>query len=144
VGVRQADRPRVAALANVSHRSSTFDANISALKGQGLVSYPSKGVLSLTDQGGLRAHVIHAPLTTDALQEAILHKLDPYPREILRALIGRYPEPAGREDIAQEINVSAKSSTFDASISTLKAFGFLEYPERGVVRATDLLFLGGQ
>jgi hypothetical protein len=64
---------------------------------------------------------------------------------LLRALIEAYPNPLAKEDLAAAVvtlggNASPTSSTFANNVSSLRTLGVIDYPGRGLVIATPLLF----
>lgn len=56
-------------------------------------------------------------------------------------LIEVYPKALARQDLAEKASVSAASSGFEKNVSTLSGLGLVEYPDKGHVRAKQLLFL---
>jgi hypothetical protein len=60
--------------------------------------------------------------------------------KILRAAIDAYPNPLTKEDLAAQVQASPTSSSFANNLSTLRTLGVIDYPGRGLVIATPLLF----
>lgn len=136
-------RTQAAALASVSPKSSGFEKNVSTLSTAGLVSYPGPGRLQLTADGRAQAAAVDAPPTVEEFQDYICRLVSGPQATLLRELIRIYPAATSRAELAEACNVSALSSGFEKNVSTLSSFGFVVYPERGAVRASDLIFLEG-
>lgn len=141
VGIEKSDRTRAAMLAGVSSKSSGFEKNVSTLSTKGLIQYPGSGEVQLTDAGRTIANAPSTPPTSADLQSAIRSKISGPQWTLLEQLIAVYPNGLSREDLAQAANVSALSSGFEKNVSTLSGFGFVRYPEKGHVAATELLFV---
>lgn len=141
VRIDRADRTRVAMLADVSPKSSGFEKNVSTIKTAGLISYPGDGLLQLTDAGRAAANHPEGRPTSEALQAQIAAKISGPQWKLLAELIKVYPAALTREVLAQAADVSPLSSGFEKNVSTLSGFGFVEYPQRGQVAATSILFV---
>lgn len=55
-------------------------------------------------------------------------------------LIDRYPEAIDRTELAAAAGNSATSSGFANNLRALRSLGLIDYPQRGRVMATDLIF----
>lgn len=143
VGLAPADRTQLALFAGVSPKSSGYANNLGALRTAGLIDYPSKGRVALTDAGELQAEVAATISTSEELQEALFRRLPEAQVRILRALIAVFPVDVGRVDLAEQIGVSPVSSGYANNLGALRTLGLIDYPAKGWVRATDALFLGG-
>jgi hypothetical protein len=141
IGIAQADRRQVAFLARVSPVSSTYENNVSALRTAGYLDYPSSGVLMLTDAGRAIADGGGAPVTTEELHAAIRAKLPPSKWKLVQAAIDAHPQELTRDELADRAGVSAGSSTFENNVSALRTLGVIDYPRKGSVVATKILFL---
>ena len=62
---------------------------------------------------------------------------------ILRLLIEAFPGPLERDNLAALAGVSAASSSFGNNLGALRTMGAIDYPRRGQVVATRLLFPKG-
>lgn len=143
LGIENVARSNVAVWSKQSPRSSGFEKNVSTLRTLGLLDYPSGGLLTLTNAGRDVAQR-HAQFTTLAqLHQAwFAHISNPQAR-ILRALIVSHPTPQTRADVAVYSEQSINSSGFEKNVSTLRSLGLLDYPQRGLLQATALLFPKG-
>ena len=140
IGIGQADRTRVAMLADASPKSSGFEKNVSTLKGLVLIEYPFSGELRLTQAGRDAANAPATPPTNAELHAAIRSKISGPQWALLEALI-RQRVPLSRAELAEQAGVSAASSGFEKNVSTLSGFGFVTYPERGYVQVADIMFV---
>ncbi len=141
-GVTQPDRATVGAVAGVSPSSSSFMNNLSRLSANGLVKYPRPSLVEITDAG--KEMTTAPPESTDI---ATLHQMwrecpafSPAHVRLLDALIASYPHPLTRDELAVAAKTSVTSSSFMNNVSRLSSIGVAEYPEKGMVKATTLLF----
>lgn len=144
LGIPAPDLGGVAFVAKTSTKSSAFDNNRSRLRAAGYIEYPTPGNVRLTAAGRAITPPPSLPPTNEALQGAILEKVQPALRRMLNVLIEAYPEEVSLEDFAAGAETSTTSSAFDNNRSWLRARGLAEYPRTGYVRATDLLFPEGR
>lgn len=142
VGIRAVDRANLAAIVGVSHRSSGFKNNLSTLRGAGLIDYPTDGQVSLTDQGAKAAPRPERPTSLASLHEAWMASsaLSGPQRDMLGVVIQYHPRQITRENLAEHLGVSWKSSGFKNNVSHLRGLGLIDYPTNGVVVATPILF----
>lgn len=140
-GLDVVSKSNVAVFADQSPRSSGFANNLGALRSRGCIDYPVPGMVAITAQGLEYAAVDPSPLgsLTD-LHAAWQAKLSGPQWRILSALIDRYPSALDRADLAQRAGQSVTSSGFANSLGSLRSLGLLDYPSRGQVAATELLF----
>lgn len=140
IGLEAPRRSPLGAVAGSSPKSSGFEKNLSTLRTAGLIDYPDQGRVALTDAGRSAAHKpAHAP-TESALHEAIYRMVSGPQAVLLRVLVGLRGKAIARDQLAREANVSALSSGFEKNISTLRGFELIDYPQKGSVVATDILF----
>lgn len=144
IGVSETPRVLAAFMAGYSHLNSKGFVNaIGALRSGGLVDYPTTGVVSLTDHGRASAQAPSAPLSTKDIQDRIVRILGGASGRILAPLIDIYPEYMLREELLATAGYGhANSKGFVNAIGRLKTLGFVDYPSRGIVRASELLFPG--
>lgn len=143
VGVDPARRNHVALVAGTTPTSSGFEKNVSALRTAGLVDFPSPGYLCLTAAGEAAARPLATIATTADLIVELTSRLGKPKGRILSVLAGMGKNMSiSREGLADMIPVSAESSGYEKNLSSLKSLGFIWYPQRGHVAATDALFIG--
>jgi hypothetical protein len=141
VGRSPIGRSWLAFLAGVSPLSSGFEKNVSTLRTTGYVDYGGAGTVQLTEQGRAIAPAIDSPVTTDELLERVCRLLSNPQAVLLRILHNHFPGSFSREKLAELAQVSPLSSGYEKNVSTLSSRELVTYPDRGLVRAADWLFL---
>lgn len=135
------DRTQLALFADASPKSSSYANNLGALRSSGLIDYPGKGAVRLTDRGSQLATPTDEITTTEELHAALFARLPGPQVRILEALIAAYPLDEDREDLAAAAGASATSSSYANNLGALRTLGLIDYPERGRVVAREVLFL---
>lgn len=143
VGLQQVHRNAVAARAGASPRSSAYTNNVSKLRVTGYIDYPIKGHLILTDQGRQQAGAPEQPISLTDLHDAWLRIISTPQATLLRVILEAWPESMSREELAERANVSLTSSAFTNNVSRLSTLKALTYPQKGYVKASELLFPEG-
>lgn len=112
---------------------------IGGLSTSGLVDYPSTGMLALTPEG--RA-VANAPEVTTLgdVHDRWLGLCTAPQEKILRVLIEHYPTPISKQQLGEETGYESDGGYFRSIVGGLSTMGALEYPETGMIKATELLF----
>jgi len=135
-------RGQLAAWAGVRPSSGNYTQNLAALNVAGLIDYPSKGHVALTDAGrALAVRQFEGAVTTEAFHEQVRGLLKESQWRIVEALIAVYPESLHRAVLAESIGVRPSSGNYTQNVAALNAIGFVNYPQPGWVVASDLLFL---
>ena len=114
---------------------------MSTLRTAGLIAYPQDGALTLTNEGRKAANWPEDVLTDAELHRKVMSKISGPQGTLLKMLIANYPEAMSREELAVAANVSANSSGFEKNVSTLRSIGLVDYPEKGSVVTTKILFI---
>jgi hypothetical protein len=142
LGSKAPRRELVALLADYSHVNSKGFANaLGALSTHGLVAYPERGKVALTPEGRAMTPRVDHPRTDRELQERVVLMLGGVAERILRPLLEIYPGSLAREALAKRAGYEhVNSKGFANAIGRLSGLGFVEYPSRGLVRASALLF----
>ena len=130
----------VAFLAGYTVGGGAFNNPRGALRQQGLIDYRGDGLV-LTDKGRQSAHAPDASLTTKELHDRVLRQLPGPEQKILSALLLAYPDALQNDELARRSGYEPGGGAFNNPRGRLKSFELIEYPERGMVRAADLLFL---
>jgi hypothetical protein len=121
--------------------NGAFKNNRGALRSAGLVTYPTPGTVSLTDEGRAHAQMPNIPTTGEGLRSAVLAKLDDPLRRVLTPCIEAYPNVVPGGDLAQMAGYSeADNGAFKNNRGRLRSLGLVTYPTSGSVRAADILF----
>ena len=131
----------IAALAGASHSSSAYGNNLGALRSGGLIDYPQPGAVALTDAGRDSAPEITPPATTAEMIERCKKIVSGSQARILDVLVDQYPRSIDKAQLAAAAGASATSSAYGNNLGALRSGGMIEYPDRGLVRAADWLFL---
>jgi CHAD domain-containing protein len=140
LGLSICDKAQVALFSDASPTSSTFANNVSSLRTAGLVDYPGPGKLALTEAGRAIATPEAMFASLGELHAHWIRKIGETRGRLLSALIQAYPNALTKEDLAAQAGSSATSSTFANNVSSLRTLGVVDYPDRGLVIATPLLF----
>lgn len=142
IGQNGHPRGNVAAIAGVSPKSSSFTNDVGRLRTLELVHYPAKGFIELTEAGRERAELPDSILSLEDLHEAWRRcgALRPAHIRIIDVVIENYPEPLTREQLADECGASIHSSSYSNDLGRLRSFGLIDYPAKGQVVGTRLLF----
>jgi uncharacterized protein len=140
LGVQECDRNQVALFSGASPTSSSYSNNVSALSSAGLIVYPGRGKVALTDSGRAIAANETVFSSIEDLHSTWIAKVGGACGKILRAAIDVYPNAITKEEIALQVGASPTSSSFSNNLSTLRTLGVIDYPGRGLVIATPLLF----
>jgi uncharacterized protein len=140
MGMKALDRKNLAVLAGVSPKSSSYLNLIAHLANDGSITYPQPGLVALTSKGRTLAAEPTQVLTLEALHAQWLFNLGGYEASLLTIVLQTYPRPLSREVLAERAGYSPNSSSYLKSVANLKSFGLIDYPSKGTVVATTLLF----
>lgn len=144
IGIARAERVQLAFLADASPQSSAYLHNLGALRSAGLIDYPGGSLVQLSAGGRAIADGGAVPQTVEELHAAVQSKLPPARWRLVEALIGNYPDPLTREDLADRAQASPTSSAFLHNLGALRSLGLIDYPSQGQVVACPVLFLEGR
>jgi hypothetical protein len=144
IGVAAGDRAQVALLARAKPTGGYYNNQVSQLRTQGLLDYPREGTLALTDVGRPFAVLEHVPQTSHELQQQVFGMVSGLQRRILEHLVRAYPASIDREDLAAAVGADAGGGYFNNQVSALRTLGVLDYPAKGQVVASSVLFLEGR
>lgn len=136
------DQAAVAFLAGYTTGGGAFNNPRGRLRSRGLIDYQNGG-LSLTDAGRAAAAHTAADLTPQELQKRVLDRLPGPEAKLLRALLDVYPEALSNEDLARRSGYEPGGGAFNNPRGRLRSLGLVDYPQKGHVRARDVLFPGG-
>lgn len=142
-GVDAPPRAQVAVLASFTPGSGYYERVVGELKTQGLLAYPSGGLVALTEAGTQAADPGQALQTSEDVQADVMRRLGPAHQKVLRAAIAAYPASKTRADVAAEAGMAAGSGYYERVVGELKTMGVLTYPDKGFLKASDILFVEG-
>jgi hypothetical protein len=136
-------RSIVALITGYTNTTSKGFANAaSTLSGLGLIFYPDSGKMGLTDEGRKLANYKARPRSTAEVQQRIFELLGGKSAEILKIIVDAYPHAIARVDVASNSGYSNTTSKgFANALSRLSGLGFIKYPNKGEVKASEDLFL---
>lgn len=131
-------RQRAAAIAKISPRKSTFRNAISVLKTQGYIEV--QGDELVATQAGMDAlgAAPEAPKPPEEVRAQWLRELPEGPSRMLELLIGQYPSPIDRLQLAELCRLDPNVSTFRNYLSTLRSRGLIDSRGNNVLAAATL------
>lgn len=112
------------------------------LRARGLIDYQNGG-LALTDAGRSAAAQTAVGLTSLEMHRCVLDRLPGPEAKLLRRLIEVYPEALSNEELARRSGYEPGGGAFNNPRGRLRSLGLVDYPQKGHVRARDVLFPGG-
>ncbi|MBI3545975.1 MAG: DUF87 domain-containing protein, partial [Gammaproteobacteria bacterium] len=140
MGVQRVRRVLTAFYSNASPRSSSYTNNLGTLRSRGLIVYLDGDHSSLTDIGRQFAALSDDVTTNSAIHETWFAKLSRPQADILKKVIEIYPADIDKDQLARGVNASVTSSSYTNNLGTLRSLGAIDYPAKGRVCATALLF----
>ena len=127
------DRKIVAWFADTSPKSSGYEKDLGAMRTAGLIEYPGRGLVALTQAGGELANWPASPPTQAEFVAAIKRKLEPRHGRILDGVLAYQGRSIDRETLASDIGTSVISSGFQKDLGKLRTLGLIDYPKPGLV-----------
>lgn len=143
LGITDVARSNIAVFSDASPSSSAFSNNLGALRTAGLIDYPQGGYVALTVEGREYAESPQPIQSVEELHQAWCEKLSGPQGRILSVLTQVYPDSIDRQQLAELVEASATSSAFSNNLGAMRSLGLLDYPNKGYVVATALLFPPG-
>jgi hypothetical protein len=141
IGRASVDKKWIAALAGVSHSSSSYGNNLGYLRSNGYIEYPSSGVAALTASGREHAPEIDVPATAEEMLARCKEIVTRPQYEILSALANVYPHAMAKGDLAERAGASSTSSSYGNNLGALRSAGMIEYPSTGKVKLSSWVML---
>ena len=143
LGIASPSRSHVAAFAGVSPKSSSFANNLGSLRTRGLLDYPGKQLVRLTDEGRAWAADVDVPLTRHDLRSRWIASVSIPQARILTTLFHCGPNAQSRTGLAGAVHASPTSSSFANNLGRLRSLGLIGYVkapdgERQVLASADL------
>ena len=145
VGVSDPSRAQVGFVAGIKPQGGHFGNTVGPLKTAGLIDYQTQGTIALTEQGIPLADWPEAPPTIEVYQRGMLDMLKTGPqRKIVEALIELGPgREIEREELGARTGINPSGGHFGNTVGPLRTLGLVEYPSRGMIAATDLVWPDG-
>jgi hypothetical protein len=120
-----------------------FNNVVGKLNTTGRVAYPSGGLVELTEGGRALTDPEAAPIQSiDDLHRTLFAKLGGPQQKILQVLIDSWPNPVSREELAERAGYTT-GGHFNNTVGSLRTMGVADYPDKGTVVATAVLFPEG-
>lgn len=142
-GLEVASKPMLAAHAGVSPTSGGYFNNLGKLRSTGLIDYPAGGEVALTEAGRAIANKPGKAPTLADLHSSWLRIVSNPQAAILEVVLGIYPQSIGKDDLADRVGVSRTSGGYFNNLGHLRTLGAIDYPQKGMVQATAILFPNG-
>jgi len=140
IGVDAPEQTAVAFLAGYTFGGGAFNNPRGSLRTKGLIEYAGNCV-RLTDAGRAAANAPDSALTTGELHRAVMERLPGPEQKILRVLLEAYPDSVANDNCAIAAGYTPDGGAYNNPRGRLRTLGLIDYPERGKVRARDILFL---
>jgi hypothetical protein len=138
-GELKPERPGLAALAGYKIGGHLNNV-LGELRAAGLIDYPEGGRVALTDAGRAIANPRDF-VSIDDVHRAWFELCTGPQKRLLEVLLDRWPSAIAREQLSDA--AAMHGGHFNNVIGELRTMGAAEYPQRGYVRASALLFPEG-
>jgi uncharacterized protein len=133
-------REQLAWAAGYSVGGGTFMNLVGSLRSAGWAEYPAGNLVELTQKGRSLAEEIANADSGKEVWTRVQGKLSNPQIKIMTALLNHHSTAISREQLADEAGYSMEGGTFMNLVGSLRTLGFVEYPEKGMVRAMLELF----
>jgi hypothetical protein len=140
IGVEEPEQSAAAFLAGYTIGGGAWNNPRGALRTKGLIEYRGDR-LALTDEGRALANLPEVALTTDELHRRVTERLSGPCRKILIPCLDAYPSAIPNDELARLAGYEPNGGAYNNPRGRLRSLGLIEYPEPGMVRARDILFL---
>jgi hypothetical protein len=140
IGNRTPKQAAVAFIAGYTVGGGAFNNPRGALRTKGFIDYRGDALV-LTDAGRRHAEAPDAPLTTAELHTRVLRQLPNPEQRILQPLLTAYPDGIDNDDLARKAGYEPGGGAFNNPRGRLRTLELVTYPERGIVRCSDWLFI---
>ena len=97
----------------------------------------------LTDEGRNVATYPDSPMTLDDLQAGFMAIITRPQRDILEVLIAEYPRGLSKTELADRTGYAESGGAFGNYLGRMRSMGIIDYPQKGMVSATNVLFPEG-
>jgi uncharacterized protein len=141
IGVDKPKQSAVAFLAGYTIGGGAYNNPRGTLKSAGLIEYCSGDTLALTDAGRRVARAPESALTQAELHRRVMQQLPGPEQNILKPLLDSYPKAIENDVLAEMAGYAPGGGAFNNPRGRLRTLGLVEYPQKGMVRAADLLFI---
>lgn len=140
IGVLEPKQAAIAFLAGYTVGGGAFNNPRGALRTKGLIDYRGDALV-LTEEGRSKAEAPDNPLTQEELHKRVLNQLPTPEQKILLPLLEVYPEAIENDELARQAGYEPGGGAYNNPRGRLRTLELVTYPQRGLVRAADLLFI---
>lgn len=140
IGVPEPKQTAVAFIAGYRYGGGGFNNPRGALRTKGLLDHRGDS-LRLTAAGRALANVPDTSLSTKELHDRVLAQLKSPERRIMEPVLNAYPDAISDEDLAKASGYAHGSGGYNNPRGRLRSLNLIEYPERGMIRASEFLFI---
>lgn len=140
IGVAEPKQTAVAFLSGYTVGGGAFNNPRGALRQMGLIDYRGESIV-LTEAGRELARTPEASLNSEELQQRVFQQLPTPEQKILRPLLAAYPDSIDNDELARSAGYEPGGGAYNNPRGRLRSLGLVEYPQKGMVKAADLLFL---
>lgn len=134
-------KEQLAAWAEYSPTGGGYNNYLGSLRSSGLIDYPTPGLVTITDAGRSIAQPNGTPTTNTEMLERAKNVLGGSEGRLLEAVHGFYPEAITKSQLAEITEFSESGGGFNNYLGHMRTLGFIDYPQKGYVRASDWLFI---
>jgi len=111
---------------------------LGGLRTKGLIDYPDRGAVSLTEAGAALANTPSVAADRDELIRRALEVLREEPQQrLFRALVSAEAEMLTREELAHACNYTLNGHV-NNTLGSLRSIGLIDYPRRGFVALSEM------
>jgi hypothetical protein len=142
IGIETPSRGMVASWLGVKATTGSFKNYLSELRTRGLIADPAPERLRLTEEGLAKAPPVETAVSTEELLRRSESALGSTTGKILRIVHAAHPEFVSRQEIAEQLGISAETGSFKNYISELRVAGMIEDGPEKQLKAADWLFIG--
>lgn len=144
VGVSKARRAQLSFYIGISFAGGYGSNTLGTLRTGGLVDYPDDGYVALTPTGRAAAGEVDPPESLRELHDRIRGHLSGLSERIFDAIVALGAGGATtREKLGSIIGVSFAAGYGSNTLGALRTAGIVDYPDKGTVGPSDLLFPDG-
>jgi uncharacterized protein len=134
-------KEQLAAWSEYSPTGGGYGNYLGTLRTAGLIDYPSSGQVTITDGGRKLAQPEDVPADSAEMLERAKGILGGSEARILEAVFRVYPDSLSKAELADRTGFSAEGGGYGNYLGHMRTLGFIDYPQKGHVRAADWLFL---
>jgi hypothetical protein len=140
-GVERVPKAQLAAWSEYSPTGGGYANYLGGLRSMGLIDYPAPGLIAITDTGRELASPAEVPATSNQMLARAKSVLNGSEARILEAAWKVYPQAISKADLAEQTGFSHEGGGYANYLGHMRSLGFIEYPQKGIVRVTDWMFL---